>query len=89
MREKKRKTDCNENQYVILLRDTSKVSGTLQYQLRVLVAFASLHFAKVLIASRATSFGKVCYSDNQIVFKLCCVGGCLKSLKIVFCVPTL
>ena len=36
------------------------------------------NFAKVVIASRATSFGKVCYSDNQIEFKLCCVGAFCK-----------
>ena len=30
--------------------------------------FASLHFAKVLIARRATTFGKVDYSDNQLLF---------------------
>ena len=29
------------------------------------IAFASLHFAKVLIARRATTFGKVDYSDYQ------------------------
>ncbi|MEB3041523.1 hypothetical protein [Capnocytophaga gingivalis] len=30
--------------------------------------YASLHFAKVLIARRATTFGKVDYSDNQLFF---------------------
>ena len=29
------------------------------------IAFASLHFAKVLIARRAMTFGKVDYSDYQ------------------------
>jgi len=31
------------------------------------IAFAPLHFAKVLIARRATTFGKVDYSENQLL----------------------
>jgi len=33
------------------------------------IIFASLHFAKVLIAGRATTFGKVDYSDYQQLLK--------------------
>jgi len=33
------------------------------------IAFASLHFAKVLVAGRATTFGKVDYSDYQQLLK--------------------
>ena len=31
------------------------------------ITFASLHFAKVLIARRATTFGKVDCLDNQLL----------------------
>ena len=35
------------------------------YPKSIKIAFASLHFAKVLIARRATTFDKVYKSDNQ------------------------
>ncbi|EKY21838.1 hypothetical protein [Capnocytophaga sp. oral taxon 326] len=43
----------------------SNVSPAGAVKKRLKIAFASLHFAKVLIACRATTFGKDDYSDYQ------------------------
>ena len=43
----------------------SNVSPAGAVKKRLKITFASLHFAKVLIARRATTFGKVDYSDYQ------------------------
>ena len=37
-------------------------------------AYAARTFAKVLVARRTTTFGKVDYSDYQLFFVLCYVG---------------
>ena len=41
------------------------ISPAGSYPKSLKIAFASLHFAKVLIARRATTFGKVDCSDYQ------------------------